>query len=181
MARIPFLSDAEVGPAELVAEIKTRRGGSLAALDRILLHSPPVAQGWGPLMGRVRNDLALPAKWRELAMCAVAVLNGAEYEWVHHLPLYRGAGGSEAQAAALRRLRTEPERMLQDPAFDVAERALLQLIIESTLLVTVSKATFEAARAVLPDDRQMFELVTVVASYNMVSRILVALDVRPED
>jgi alkylhydroperoxidase family enzyme len=181
MARIPFLSDAEAGPAELVSEIKARRGGNLAALDRILLHSPPVAQGWGPLMGRVRNELALPAKWRELAMCAVAVLNGAEYEWVHHLPLYRAAGGSEAQAAALRRLRAEPERALQDPSFDAAERALLQLAIESTLTVTVAKATFEAARAVLPDDRQLFEFVMVVASYNMVSRILVALEVRPED
>lgn len=181
MARIPFLSDAEVGPAELVAEIKSRRGGTLAALDRILLHSPPVAQGWGPLMGRVRSELALPARWRELAMCAVAVLNGAEYEWVHHLPLYHAAGGSEAQAAALRRLRTEPEQALKDPAFDATERALLQLVIESTLLVTVGKGTFDAARAALPDDRQLFELIMVVASYNMVSRVLVALDVRAED
>lgn len=181
MARIPFLSDAEVAPAGLVAEIKSRRGGNLVALDRILLHSPPVAQGWGPLMGRVRNELALPAKWRELAMCAVAVLNGAEYEWVHHLPLYRACGGSEAQAVALRRLRAEPEQALQDPAFDAVERVLLQFVIESTLLVTVGRATFDAARAVLPDDRQMFELVMVVASYNMVSRILVALDVRPDD
>jgi len=181
MARIPFLSDELLGRSALIDEIKSRRGGNLAALDRILLHSPPVAQGWGPLMGRVRNELALPAKWRELAMCAVAVLNGAEYEWVHHLPLFLDAGGSEAQATAMRRLRTEPEQALQDRAFDAAERALLQLVIESTLLVSVGKSTFDAARSALPDDRQLFEFIMVIASYNMVSRILVALDVRPED
>jgi alkylhydroperoxidase family enzyme len=132
-------------------------------------------------MGRVRSELNLPKKWREMAMCAVAVLNGAEYEWFHHLPLYRSAGGSEAQSAALRLLRLEPEQALQDSAFDSTERALLRLVLESTLLVTVSKTTFEAARAVLPDNRQIFELVMVVAAYNMVSRILVALDVQPED
>jgi alkylhydroperoxidase family enzyme len=35
-------------------------------------------------------------------------------------------------------------------------------------------------RAALPDDRQAFELVTVIAAYNMVSRVLVALGVDPE-
>lgn len=181
MARIPYIDEAQAGPPELLAAIKARRGGQLTTLDRMLLHSPPVAEAWGPLMGRVRNDLALPVRWRELAMCAVAMLNGAEYEWVHHAPLLRQAGGSDAQLAALRRLRSEPEQVLDDPAFDASERALLHLTIESTLHVSVSRATFAAARAVLPDDRQIFELVMVVASYNMVSRILVGLDMRPED
>ena len=181
MARIPYVSDADAGPPALVAAIKARRGGSLAALDRVLLNSPPIAEGWGALMGRVRGDLTLPARWRELAMCAVAALNSAEYEWIHHAPLFRAAGGSEAELSALRRLRPDPEQALQDPAFGAAEVALLRLAVESTLSVSVAKTTFEAARAVVPDDRQMFEYIMVVASYNMVSRILVALDVGADD
>lgn len=181
MARIPYITDAAAGESELIAAIKVRRGGSLNALDRLLLHSNPVAQGWAPLMGRVRTDLSLSAKWSEFAMCAVAVLNGAEYEWVHHAPLYNEAGGRDDQLMALRKLRPDPELALRDPAFDDNERALLRLVVESTLSVSVDSHTFDAARAVLSDDQQIFEFIVVISSYNMVSRILVALDVKPED
>jgi len=40
MPRIPYLTDDEVGPPELVAAIQARRHGPLVELDRILLHSP---------------------------------------------------------------------------------------------------------------------------------------------
>ncbi len=56
MPRIPYLSDAQAGDSEMVAAMKARRGGKLVALDRLLLHSPPIAEGWGPLMGRIRDD-----------------------------------------------------------------------------------------------------------------------------
>ena len=181
MPRIPYITDAQAADSEMVTAMKARRGGNLAALDRLLLHSPPIAQGWGPLMGRIRDDLDLPAKWREFAMCAVAVLNGAEYEWVHHEALYLAGGGRADQLKGLRLLRPDPEHALQDASFDEAERAVLRLVVESTLSVSVADDTFAAARAVLPDDRQIFELITVVASYNMVSRILVAMDVAPQD
>ena len=181
MARIPYITDDQAGESDLISAIKTRRGGSLNALDRLLLHSDPVARGWAPLMGRVRSDLSVEQKWREFAMCAVAVLNGAEYEWVHHAPLYRDAGGRDEQLVALRKLSPDPEQALADAAFNQQERALLRLIVESTLSVSVSDATFEAAHAVLPDDQQIFEFIVVIASYNMVSRILVAMDVKPDD
>lgn len=181
MARIPYITDESAGDSELVAAIRTRRGGTLNALDGLLLHSEPVAQGWGQLMGRVRTDLSLSAKWSELAMCAVAVLNNAQYEWVHHAPLFLEGGGREDQLQALRKLQPDPEQALQDPAFDDDERAMLRLVVESTLSVSVDNKTFDAARAVVSDDRQIFEFVTVIASYNMVSRILVAMDVQPTD
>lgn len=181
MARIPYITDEDAGDSELVTSIKARRGGSLNALDRLLLHSQPVAQGWGSLMGRVRSDLSLPAQWSELAMCAVAVLNSAEYEWVHHAPLYSAAGGREDQLTALRKLRPDPELALQDPAFDDSERALLRLVVESTLSVSVDSQTFDGARAVLSDDQQILEFIVVISSYNMVSRILVAMDVQAKD
>lgn len=181
MARIPYVTDAQAGESELVSAIKARRGGKLGALDRLLLHSPPIAQGWAPLMGRVRSELSLSARWSEFAMCAVAVLNGAEYEWVHHAPLYEQAGGRADQLTALRKLQPDPAAALNDAAFDAQEQALLRLVIESTLSVSVKEETFAAARAVLPDDQQIFEFLVVIASYNMVSRILVGMDVKPTD
>ena len=176
MPRIPYKTDAEAGPPELVAAIRTRRGGPLTALDRMLLHSPPFAAGWNELLGRVRNDLAVPMPLRELAMCAVAVLNGAEYELHHHGPLFLANGGTETQLDALRMLPA-----IDGTLFDPTQRAVLQLAVEMTRRVHVSEPTFDAARRALGSDRHLFELIGVVAAYNMVSRILVATGIDAGD
>jgi len=179
MPRIPYKTDEEAeqaGPAELIASIRKRRGGRLGALDRILLHSPPFATGWGELLGRVRSELAVPMVLRELAMCAVAVLNDAQYELHHHGPIFLSCGGSQAQLDALHRLPT-----LDAAPFDATQRAALQLAVEMTCQVKVSDATFEAARRALGSDRHLFELIGVIATYNMVSRILVATGVEAGD
>lgn len=183
MPRIPYITDAQAdaaGPPALVAAIRQRRGGQLINLDRLLLHSPPVAEGWNHLLGRVRNDLALSPLLKELAMCTVAVLNHADYELHHHAPLYQDAGGTAEQVAALSMLRDDPRALDASPLFDATQRAALRLIVQSTLQVKVDAQVFDAVRSALGSDRLVFELVTVVAAYNMVSRILVAFDVQPE-
>ncbi len=177
MARIPYQPTDLVEPADIVAAVRARRGGTLLNLDRMLLHSPPFANGWNAFLREVRTGLTLSPKLRELAMCVVAVLNGAEYEFLHHAPEFIKAGGSEAQVAALR----SPEAAAADPAlFDATERAALRLTLEMTRNVRVSDATFDSVREALPDARAVTELVGVIATYNMVSRFLVALEVEPE-
>jgi len=174
---LPYVPADLEAPLDIVAAVRARRGGTLLNLDRILLHSPPVAMGWNALLGAVRRDMTLPPKLRELAMCAVAALNGADYEWGHHAPLFREAGGTEAQLEALR----DPLAALRDPSvFEGADRAALALTVEMTRDVKVSDQTFAAARAALPDDRQAFELVMTIAAYNMVSRVLIAVGIEPE-
>lgn len=176
MPRIPYVPADLAEPADLVAAIRARRGGSLIHLDRMLLHSPPFAAGWNGFLKAVRGDLALHPKLKELAMCVVAVINGAEYEFVHHAPEFLKAGGTQAQVDAMR----DPERALADTGrFDALERAALALTIEMTRRVQVSDPTFEAVRSRL-GERETVELVGVIAAYNMVSRFLVALGVEPE-
>jgi alkylhydroperoxidase family enzyme len=176
MPRIPYKTDAEAGPPELVAAIRKRRGGRLGALDRLLLYSPPFAIGWNEMMGRVRNELEVPMPLRELAMCAVAVLNRAEYELHHHGPILLAQGGTQAQLDALRNLPA-----IDETQFEPTRRAVLQLALEMTRDVEVADATFSAARRALGNDRHLFELIGVIAAYNMVSRILVAVDVQATD
>lgn len=168
-----FASPAAAGShADLVAAIRARRGGKLLNLDRMLLHSPPLAVGWNGFLRAVRTELALDARSRELAICAVAVLNGAEYEFAHHAPEYLRAGGTEAQLASLR----EPTAADAADVFDPAARAVLRLAFQMTRNVAVDDETFDAVRRHF-DDRATVELVGVVATYNMVSRFLVALRV----
>lgn len=177
MARLPYIPQYASEPRALLETIRKRRGGTLLNLDRILLHSPPVAEGWNRMLGAVRTELALSPKLKELAMCVVAVLNGAEYEWGHHAPLFVAEGGTPEQRDALR----EPERACEDTQrFDAAERAAIRLALEMTRTVSVREETFAAVRAALPGDREVFELVLTIAAYNMVSRVLVAVGIDPE-
>jgi alkylhydroperoxidase family enzyme len=177
MPTIPYLPVDLAEPREIVDVIRARRGGTLEHLDRILLHCPPVAAGWNTMLGSVRRDMTLSPKLRELAMCAVAMLNQAEYEWFHHAPLLIEAGATPAQMTALR----DPIAALKtEGLFDAAERAALALTIEMTRTVKVSPETMAAVKAVLPNDRQVFELVMTIAAYNMVSRILVATGIEIE-
>jgi alkylhydroperoxidase family enzyme len=175
MPRIPYRPLDLAEPKAIVDAVRARRGGTLLNLDRMLLHSPAFAKGWNAFLGEVRNNLELPPKLRELAMCQVALLNGADYEFHHHAPEFLKAGGTQAQLDALRGAAGEAE------AFDAGERALIALIRAITTEVKVSDEVFEAARAALKNDQLVVELVGVAATYNMVSRFLVALNIEPEE
>ncbi len=175
MPRLPYLPQDTAEPADIVGPIRQRRGGKLFNLDRMLLYSPPLAIGWNGLFDAVRGDrMTLSSRLRELAICLVAILNRADYELHHHAPVFFKAGGTQAQIDALHQ--PDPET---DPAapFDVTERAIIRLTREMTRSVQVSDATFAALRAALQDDRKVVEAVGTIAAYNMVSRVLVALDV----
>lgn len=177
MPRIPYRNDDDPAIADLVEAIRARRKGSLINLDRMLLHSPPFAQGWNALLGAVRRNLELSPRVRELAICAVARLNKAEYEWYQHAPEFLAAGGPQAQLDALDNV----EAASREPRlFDEVERAALRLTIEMTREVRVSDETLGRVRELL-GERQLVELVGTIATYNMVSRFLVAFDVQPED
>lgn len=177
MPRVPYRESELVEPRQLVDAIRRRRGGTLLNLDRMLLHSPSLAKGWNIFLGAVRNELELQPRLRELAMCVVAVMNDAEYEFHHHAPEFIKAGGTLEQVEAMRQLRS-PECDLC--VFSGAERAAIQLAVEMTRDVEVTDATFSALRSALGNDQLMVEFVGVVATYNMVSRFLVALEIAPE-
>ncbi len=181
MPVIPYVPPDVDEPRELVAAIRARRGGTLLHLDRMLLHSPPLAAGWNGFLRAVRTELAVPPRLRELAICAVAILNGADYEFRQHAPEYLKAGGTAAQLDALRRLAARGgDAAMPEAALDGAARAIVALTVAMTRDVEVGDATMAAARAALADDRQLVEIVGVIATYNMVSRFLVALRIGPE-
>jgi alkylhydroperoxidase family enzyme len=176
---MPYLSDEQVGPPDLVSAIKSRRaGGRLLNLDRMLLHSPNFAKGWNGMFAAIRNQLSLPGKLRELAIMQIGVLNKAEYEWVQHEGEFLKAGGTREQLAALR---SGASTGSADPKlFDEAERTTLQLTREMTQQIDVSDATMKRVRALLPD-AQVVELIGTIAGYNMVSRFAVATGLDVEE
>jgi len=175
--RIPSVPDEQLAPADVVQAIRKRRGGGLLNLDRMLLKSPAYAVGWNTFMGAVRTGLSLNPKLRELAICAVAVINRADYELVQHAGELLAAGGTQAQ---LERLQDVDAAAVDVTLFDAAERAVLALTIEMTRNVQVSDVCFARLRHAMPRSQEQVELAGVIAAYNMVSRFLEALQVPPE-
>ncbi|HEY4371502.1 MAG TPA: carboxymuconolactone decarboxylase family protein [Burkholderiales bacterium] len=176
MARVPFVPLDLAEPRAIVDAVRARRGGTLLELDRLLLHSPNLAEGWNGYLKQVRTGLSVDPKLRELTICAVAMLNGAEYEFTTHLPYLMKTGVTQAQCDALRAV---GEERIDAQLFDERERAALQLAIEMTRRIKVSEATFTAAAQAVGSTQAVIELTAVIACYNMVSRFLVALDLHP--
>lgn len=173
--RIPMKPIDLAEPADVVKTIRKRRGGELIELDRLLLHSTPLATGWNHLLGNVRNEFSVSHKLRELAMCTVAVINRAEYEFSHHAPLYIKAGGTEEKTTILR----DPDAAVKHTAlFDLEEIATVLLATEMTRDVQVEQSTFDQCRQLF-NDTEVVELVATIAAYNMVSRFLVAMNLQP--
>jgi AhpD family alkylhydroperoxidase len=166
-ARLPG-ADGDGPAADL---IRRRRGGELSDLDRLLLHSPPVAEGWNALLGALRSGTTLAADLRELVVLRIAVLNGAAFEWAAHEPIARRAGLTDGQLDALRR----PDG---GGSWTPVQAAVLAFTDASTRDVDVPDEVFAAVRSRL-EDRQLVELTALVAGYAMVSRFLVALRVPP--
>lgn len=173
MTRLPLVSADTPGvDAELVSAVQLRRGGALLNLDRVLLHSTPVARGWNAYMGAIRSGCALDAASRELAILLVARLNRAPYEFMQHEPVARLAGVSQQKVDAI-------DAWAEAPVFTPRERAVLAYTQAMTLDVQVPTPVFDALRPWF-DDREIVELTATIAAYNMVSRFLEALRIEPE-
>jgi 4-carboxymuconolactone decarboxylase len=154
--------------AEIERGILAERG-RISVLYRVLLNSPPVAEGWEKMLTAVRNRSSLPAGLRELVILRVAVLNGAAYEFDAHVPHAERAGVPAAKIAATKDARP-------GAAFEPQERLALELTDTMTREIRVPDALFEKLRGHF-DDRGLVDLVATVAAYNMVSRFLVALNI----
>lgn len=151
----------------------------LIPLDLALLHSPPVADGWNSLLGAIRSKTTLSQDLLELAVCRVAVLNGAVYEWNAHAPLALKAGVKPEVLRVVRELPVGFSTSDQGAGcLSDVQAAVLAYTDQMTKNVNVDEEVFDRLKSVAGlNDREVVELTAAVAAYNCVSRFLVALDV----
>ncbi|KAJ5945466.1 hypothetical protein N7516_005634 [Penicillium verrucosum] len=164
--------DASPDTADIYARIAERRNPRpLIPLDLSLLHSPPVADGWNSFIGAIRSRTLVDSGVMELAVCRVAVLNNAVYEWNAHAPLAL----KDRSYTAFHRRGDVAE--LENSALTAQQRAVLRYTDQMTRTIRVQDDVFAELKMVGYDDRDIVELTTGIAGYNCVSRFLVALDV----
>jgi alkylhydroperoxidase family enzyme len=183
--RIPDWTPAlKPQPQALVDDVLKRRGGKLIQLDKALLWSEPVTRGWSVYLKAVRTELPTSRKLRELGICTVALLTGADFEYVHHAPDFLAAGGNQAELDALN-LHLAPKNQSNHRAEPVGqawgtiEKIVVQYAVQMTLDVKVSDELFAKMKQHF-DTTEIVEITTAIAAYNMVARILVALGVVPD-
>jgi alkylhydroperoxidase family enzyme len=172
----PWSPEAAPRPADLTDAILKRRGGKYINLDLALLWSEPLARGWNAYVGAVRREFSVDSRLKEIAICVVARLTGASYEFKHHWPEYVAAGGN----AALREKLDDAGAAMSDPAFSEDERLAMRYAAAMTRDIRVPDALFGQIRKRF-NEAEIVELTAAIATYNMVARILVALEVNPED
>ena len=170
MARIPYPDLHSPTIAPLVERIERERGKVLN-LYGMLLHSPPVAEGWLAFLTAIRQQCQLSGRDRELVILRIAVINGADYEFRAHVPFALKEGITQAQIEALREGRAD--------AFDPRERDVLAYCDSMTREIHVPDAVFQAVRPHF-NERELVELTATIAAYNLVSRFLEALQVDHE-
>ncbi|WP_156408908.1 carboxymuconolactone decarboxylase family protein [Rhizobium sp. Root708] len=173
MLRLSPVSADIDSPPDVIQAIRSRRGGTLFDIDRLLLHSPAFAAGWTAHAGAVRSQLSLEPRLRELAIVAVSVVMETHYEVAIHGRVFLEAGGSQTQLEALRDIDSAREQTL---LFSATERAAIALAIEMTRSIRVSDSTFLTAKEAMGDPRALVELIGVIATYNMTNRFLMALN-----
>ncbi|KAJ4465346.1 Alpha/Beta hydrolase protein [Lentinula lateritia] len=170
-------------------KIRERRGArGLTPLDGTLLHVPPVAEGWNSLLGAVRTKGKLSADIRELMILRVAAINHAAFEWIHHEHVARDAGLTTEQLYVIRDTSFLPSpgnailSPLQSAALAFAHHSTSTVKVPPEVTLSLADALRSSIASGSNDTESLaqdllVESAAVVASYNMVSRFLVSLDV----
>jgi alkylhydroperoxidase family enzyme len=177
--RIPhWTPELKPQPKDLVDAIVARRGGRLGTLDHALLWSEPLARGWNVYMKNVRTEFSASRKLCELGICTVALLTGAEYEYFHHAPVFLQSGGTQAELDALGAY-VAGGCVMRDGSFGADESLILQYATQMTQQVKIDDALFAQMQKRF-ETTELVEITATIAAYNMVARILVALQITVE-
>jgi 4-carboxymuconolactone decarboxylase len=173
MARISLIDEnATPAIAALAGKIRGARG-EFHVFYKALLHTPGLAAAWFDFNNAVRFQTGLGARARELVIMRVSVLTGCDYVWNVHQSKYAGPAGISAQEIeALRDWR-------KSGIYGEKERALLAYVDAVTQDVAVPDAIFDGMRKHY-NEREILELTVLTGAYNMQTRLLRALDIRPD-
>ena len=169
MARIPYPDIDHPDFKPMADRVRKERAGWVGNIHKLIMHSPPVFDGYMHLLTAIRQQAKLDGRYRELAIMMVAAINDADYEFNAHAPFALKAGVTQAQIDKLRRCERAAD-------LTAADRAVLDYTEASTKSVRVPDKIFAEVRKHF-DARQIVELTLTIGSYNMVSRFLEAMEV----
>jgi alkylhydroperoxidase family enzyme len=173
MARVTYATKDTAGGrmAEMLARME-REGVQVLNLYRAVANCPEVGDAFIRLGNRILFRGKVPPRLRELAILRVGQLAHAPYEFSKHTLIGLKAGLSQAQLDALGDWEGSPR-------FDPQEQAVLRYTEEVSRGYRASEETFRALTGFL-DDERITELTITIGYYEMVCRVLEALQIELE-
>jgi alkylhydroperoxidase family enzyme len=160
--RLPYSANPPTFPdpqdqAFLERILKARGKHGLSQLDRSLLHSPTFFKGFMQFFTAIRSKSTLPEDIMELAMCRVGALNGAAFEWMHHMPLLKKAGLSDEGVETVRIAMPHLTGKDGEKGLDGRLWAVMRYVDAMTKDVKVPQEIFDGVKGFL-NERQIVEL-----------------------
>lgn len=171
--RLPYADPSSPAAAPLAQDLAKARGGHLLNVDLTLLHNPDLARASREFFRVIRNTFEISDQLRELAICRVAIVTRSPYEWHQHAPIAMALGYTQEQLEALSQSDTPK-------GFDALEELVISLADTMSRDIQVPQRLFDALRRHF-NEKQMVELVAIIASYNYLSRFLEAFEIQVED
>jgi alkylhydroperoxidase family enzyme len=153
--------------APLVERIVGGRG-QIGELYPMLLNSPVIAEGILVFGTAVRQKASLSGQIRELVICRVGLILGAEYEVFRHHAIALREGVPQAKLDALGDWRKSAS------LYTEAEQACLAMADEMTETSDVTDETFAGIRKAF-NNQEILEVIVTAAYYNMICRVLKSL------
>jgi 4-carboxymuconolactone decarboxylase len=174
MARVAYIEENDHPElADLIGKIRAGRRGALINVYKLLLHTPALAECWLNLISAARYKTALDGRLREIVIVRVGYLNRTDYVVRQHVPqLTDPEGLTKAECGAL-------ADWQGSKFFDARERAALAYADAMTRDIEVPDSVFDALRPHF-NERQIVELTVLIGTYNMHTRVFMALKIDPE-
>lgn len=175
MPRVQLLNESSaLVSSDTLQTLKRWRGGELAEIDRLTLHSEPVALGWIQMFGGLASGCSIGIRIREIALLRVGILTRGRYmSYQHRKIALAKAGMTLAEVDAIANWRAATH-------FTEKERAVLAYTDMMTETIQVSDAVFATLRTYF-NESELVELTANIAGYNMVCRFMEALELLPAE
>lgn len=161
--------------APLYDKLAASRGGKVPDLFRVLGHSAAMLSPAIAVADFVGMNSALSPKIKQIAYISASRYNKCEYCFERHLVAARKVGLTEEQELAFR----DSRPLVESPAFDNAEKLVIQIAEELTANTQLAQTTLQSAKENFSEE-QLVEIVFVTASANMFNRIANGLHVELE-
>lgn len=170
MARVPLLDREALPPndRDIYDAYVEVRGRDPSDIHRAIANVPNLLRAYMSLSNELRFGTRLDPRLRELAIVTVGWVTQIEHEFVAHSKMALAVGVRQEQLDQIGSYETSA-------VFDARERAVIRFSLASTQAVRVADVVFAQLRQHF-DDPLIVELVMEVSFYNLVVRVLGALD-----
>lgn len=168
MARIPYVTTENATPEQSahLEKLQSVRGRA-SNIFLALANEPALSEGVLAMATSLRKSTLLSRRLRELAVVAVGIETGSDYELLHHWKIALDLGITQSELEAVAAYRNAA-------CFTALERDVIGFALDLTRAGTVSQVGWDAVEPLGASARM--ELLLTVAWYNCVARMARGLD-----